>query len=258
MRRSLTAFAVAICMRCPACRLSTSMPARTSRAGAKSPGRFRATAGPRAARSVAPVNAAATMSKSMCGQRSASAIATAASADDDEVDRVADLDLMSERFAPLAPGGVIRIAEMPGRLRTYDLRMSDGSRHAAIGIAVSRRCDLLVAVAQGKGAAPEVQRVALEFLGIGCRDKMDDGCDGRAVKLTSLLPACGRAIAYGIFNRVVPANAGTHTARTHVSALEQRPFSLLRPGVMGPCVRRDDPLRDFGKPRPSAEVGHMR
>ena len=54
---------------------------------------------------------------------------------------------------------------MPGRLRAYDLRMADGSRHAAVGIAVSRRCDLLVAVAQGKGAATDVQRVALEFLG---------------------------------------------------------------------------------------------
>jgi hypothetical protein len=43
--------------------------------------------------------------------------------------------------------------------------MSDGSRHAAIGMAVSRRCDLLVAVAQGKGAAPGIQRVALDFLG---------------------------------------------------------------------------------------------
>lgn len=86
-------------------------------------------------------------------------------ADDDEVDRVADLDLISERFAPLEPGRVIRIADMPGRLRAYDLRMSDGSKHAAVGIAVSRRCDLLVAVAQGNGAATEVQRVALEFLG---------------------------------------------------------------------------------------------
>jgi len=84
--------------------------------------------------------------------------------DDEEVDRVADLDLMSERFAPRAPGGVIRIAGMPGRLRSYDLQMADGSRRAAIGIAVSRRCDLLVAVAQGRGAAAEVQRVALEFL----------------------------------------------------------------------------------------------
>ena len=85
--------------------------------------------------------------------------------DDEEVDRVADLDLMSERFAPLAPGGVIRIAGMQGRLRSYDLQMADGSRRAAVGIAVSRRCDLLVAVAQGKGNAAAVERAALEFLG---------------------------------------------------------------------------------------------
>jgi hypothetical protein len=86
-------------------------------------------------------------------------------ADDDEVDRVADLDLISERFVPLEAGRVIRIAQMPGRLRSYNLGMSDGSRHTAVGIAVSRRCDLLVAVAQGKGSAPAVQRLALEFLG---------------------------------------------------------------------------------------------
>src|SRR5260370_11522973 len=86
-------------------------------------------------------------------------------ADDDEVDRVTDLDLMSERFVALEPGKAIRFAGMPGRLRTYDLRMSDGSGHAAVGMAGSRRCDLLVAVAQGKGAAPGIQRVALEVLG---------------------------------------------------------------------------------------------
>src|SRR6202140_666285 len=86
-------------------------------------------------------------------------------ADDDEVDRVADLDLMSERFVPLEPGKVIRIADMQGRLRSYDLQMADGSRHTAVGIAVSRRCDLLVAVAQGKGVASGVRRVALDFLG---------------------------------------------------------------------------------------------
>ena len=86
-------------------------------------------------------------------------------ADDDEVDRVADLDLMSERFVALAPGSLIRIADMAGRIRSYDLQMADGSRHAAVGIAVSRRCDLLVAVAQGHGNAASVQRAALEFLG---------------------------------------------------------------------------------------------
>src|SRR5450432_1047680 len=85
-------------------------------------------------------------------------------ADDDEVDRVADLDLMSERFVPLHPGQAIRIAGMSGRLRTYDLRMSDGAQHNTIGIAVSHRCDLLVAVAQGRGDARQVQREALDFL----------------------------------------------------------------------------------------------
>jgi hypothetical protein len=86
-------------------------------------------------------------------------------ADDDEVDRVTDLDLMSEFFAPLEAGRAIRIADMPGRSRAYELRMSDGSPHTAIGIAVSHRCDLLVAVAQGKGEAHDVRRAALAFLG---------------------------------------------------------------------------------------------
>jgi len=85
-------------------------------------------------------------------------------ADDDEVDRVADLDLISQRFAPLAPGEVIRVADMSGRSRAYGLDMPDGARHAAVGIALSHRCDLLVAVAQGEAGAIELKREALKFL----------------------------------------------------------------------------------------------
>jgi hypothetical protein len=85
-------------------------------------------------------------------------------ADDDEVDRVADLDLLSEHFRALEPGEAVHIAGMPGRLRNYDLRMPDGSRRLAIGMAVSRRCDLMVAAAHGKAAAPGLQRAALDFL----------------------------------------------------------------------------------------------
>jgi hypothetical protein len=88
-------------------------------------------------------------------------------ADDDEVDRVADLDLISERFVPLQAGHAIRVADMSGRLRGYDLNLPDGSRHAAVGIALSKRCDLLVAAAQGKGDVPMVRRVALDFLASG-------------------------------------------------------------------------------------------
>jgi hypothetical protein len=84
--------------------------------------------------------------------------------DDDEVDRVADLDLISDRFMPREAGRVVRLAGMPGRIRAYNLQMPDGARRAAIGIAVSRRCDLLVAVAQGTSEAPEMQRAAMTFL----------------------------------------------------------------------------------------------
>jgi hypothetical protein len=101
-------------------------------------------------------------------------------ADDDEVDRVADLDLISERFVPLAAGEVVRVAEMPGRSRAYALWMSDGAWHSAVGVAVSRRCDLLVAVAQGKGAAPEMRRAALAFLASESMARwMTSAMDGR-------------------------------------------------------------------------------
>jgi hypothetical protein len=101
-------------------------------------------------------------------------------ADDDEVDRVADLDLISERFVPLETGRVIRVADMPGRLRSYDLKMLDTSRHTAVGIAVSHRCNLLVAVAQGNGEAGDVQRAALDFLASsGIKQWMNAAMDGR-------------------------------------------------------------------------------
>ena len=86
-------------------------------------------------------------------------------ADDDEVDRVADLDMITPNFVPRAPGNAVRVADMSGRSRAYDLDMTDGAHHAAVGIAVSHRCDLLVAVAQGNADAPAVQRAALAFLG---------------------------------------------------------------------------------------------
>jgi len=85
-------------------------------------------------------------------------------ADDDEVDRVTDLDLISERFAPARAGDVVRVADLAGRSRFYALKMQDGADHTAIGIALSHRCDLLVAVAQGRAEQAELQRVALDYL----------------------------------------------------------------------------------------------
>lgn len=85
-------------------------------------------------------------------------------ADDDEVDRVADVDLISPRFSAKAPGEEVSIADMRGRARRYDLAMPDGASLSGIGVAVSRRCDLFVAAVQRRGDASAVQRAALAFL----------------------------------------------------------------------------------------------
>jgi hypothetical protein len=77
---------------------------------------------------------------------------------------VADDDEISERFAPARAGDVAHVADLVGRSRFYDLKMPDGADHTAIGIALSHRCDLLVAVAQGRAEQSELQRVALEYL----------------------------------------------------------------------------------------------
>ncbi|WGS02589.1 hypothetical protein MTX26_07140 [Bradyrhizobium sp. ISRA443] len=84
-------------------------------------------------------------------------------ADDGEVDRVADVDMISPRFTPLKAGDVVYVADMRGRIRAYDIDMPGGKR-SAIGIAVSQRCDLLVAAAQGRGDPARVQRAVLTFL----------------------------------------------------------------------------------------------
>jgi hypothetical protein len=85
-------------------------------------------------------------------------------ADDDEVDRVADLDLIGPRFVAREAGRAVKVAGLAGRSRVYDLAMPDGASHAAVGIALSRRCDLLVAVAQGAATPAALQRVAFDHL----------------------------------------------------------------------------------------------
>jgi hypothetical protein len=85
-------------------------------------------------------------------------------ADDDEVDRVADLDLITPRFSATAPGEVVHVGEMRGRARRYDLAIHDGASHAAVGVALSRRCDLVAAAAQGRADAGAMQHAMLAFL----------------------------------------------------------------------------------------------
>lgn len=85
--------------------------------------------------------------------------------DDAEVDRVADLDLISERFASLKAGAGIRVGDMPGRARRYTLRMPGGDARSAMGLAVSRGCDLVVAAVLWPAApAPEIELAPAQLL----------------------------------------------------------------------------------------------
>jgi hypothetical protein len=85
-------------------------------------------------------------------------------ADDAEVDRVTDLDLISPHVTPGTAGQAVRFAEFAGRARSYDLGLIDGARQDAIGFALSRRCDLMVALVRGTAPEPLLQQAARQFL----------------------------------------------------------------------------------------------
>src|SRR5258708_3941152 len=63
---------------------------------------------------------------------------------DDEVDRVTDIDLLDEKFAPLKEGSRVRITDLIGRARLYRLKMKDGKPRLADGLAVSYNSSLVL------------------------------------------------------------------------------------------------------------------
>src|SRR5215475_1648823 len=101
--------------------------------------------------------------------------------DDEEVDRVTDLDLISEHFHPVAAGKPVHIAGLQGRLRSYALEMPDGTAHAAVGIALSHRCDAVVATTYGRPAkAAGLESAALVLLSSKAVTAWLDSVLGRA------------------------------------------------------------------------------
>jgi hypothetical protein len=68
---------------------------------------------------------------------------------DEEVDRVTDVDLLDERFAPVREGRAVRIGALPGRARLYRYERAIGGIRLVEGIAVSQKCDLVIAVIAG-------------------------------------------------------------------------------------------------------------
>lgn len=99
--------------------------------------------------------------------------------DDDEVDRVTDLDLISTRFNPMANGKEIRVADLKGRARVYQLIKADGSARVAEGIALSQSCDLIVAVVVGDASSGTAQDAVRELLSDAVTTWVRDILEGR-------------------------------------------------------------------------------
>ncbi|GEP52904.1 hypothetical protein [Reyranella soli] len=68
---------------------------------------------------------------------------------DEEVDRVTDVDLLDQRFAPVKEGLAVRIGALSGRARLYRYELANGTTRHVEGIAVSQKCDLVIAVIAG-------------------------------------------------------------------------------------------------------------
>jgi len=66
-------------------------------------------------------------------------------ADDADLDRMSDFDLVGGEVSPLGAGRPITIAWMKGRSRAYTLVARDRPRKSAISIVFNDRCDMIVA-----------------------------------------------------------------------------------------------------------------
>ena len=71
---------------------------------------------------------------------------TAGVANDDDLDRMGDLDLVG-KASPLGAGRPVSIAWMKGRSRAYRLDTANASAKTVISIAYNERCDMIAATA---------------------------------------------------------------------------------------------------------------
>ena len=84
-------------------------------------------------------------------------------ADDAELDRVGDLELLSTKFKGLLDGRVITVGWMKGRSRPYQVATRYGSPRTALAIAFNDKCDVVVATVVADDV-PTAERAALGFL----------------------------------------------------------------------------------------------
>ena len=86
-------------------------------------------------------------------------------ADDDDLDRMGDFDLVGERFRRSAPAVRSAIAWMKGRSRAYTLSARNPPGKTVISVVFNERCDMIVATAVlGHDRPAATEPGVIEFL----------------------------------------------------------------------------------------------
>jgi hypothetical protein len=82
---------------------------------------------------------------------------------DEALDRAVDIELVDERYTARGPGARIRVTDLFGRTRIYSRPSWFGERLAQ-GIAVTHKCDLIVAIVVGDVGDAETAKSAHRFI----------------------------------------------------------------------------------------------
>ncbi|MEA2990606.1 MAG: hypothetical protein QOG83_3317 [Alphaproteobacteria bacterium] len=85
--------------------------------------------------------------------------------DDEELDRVGDLEIFSDKWVGLADGRAITVGHMNGRSRPYHVTMRYTAPVSAVAIGFNDKCDVAVAtVVAEREQLAIAERLAVEFL----------------------------------------------------------------------------------------------
>jgi hypothetical protein len=86
--------------------------------------------------------------------------------DDDDLDRVGDLSLLSDKFVGLAEGHPVVVDEMTGRSRPYEVRLPLWRSQTAIAVVLHAKCDAVVAtIVADREHLVDAEQQALAYLG---------------------------------------------------------------------------------------------
>jgi len=85
--------------------------------------------------------------------------------DDDELDRVGDLELFSDKFVGLTDGRTVAVGWMSGRSRPYHVTIPYAPARNILAVAFNDKCDVVVAtVVADDDRLAAAERPALDFL----------------------------------------------------------------------------------------------